>query len=137
MLTEAVADADYSGKAFMGVAGETIAFGKTVYLNLNDTRWYLTLANSEATSGKFVTMCVDVNGSTAGNPITLLKSGFVRKDALLSPTKGVVQYLSDTSAGDIQESKPSDPGHVQRRVGYGSMTAHTIYFEADMDVVIV
>jgi hypothetical protein len=79
-----------------GVAGETIAAGKAVYLASSTNKWMMADANSgtaEARDAK----AIAVTGSSNNQPIVCQRAGSLTLGATM--TAGTVYYLSDTPGG--------------------------------------
>ena len=126
------ADGDYSGITITGTAGDTIAFGETVYLKAADSEWYKTQADASATSGP-VAVGIAVSTGSDGNAMTILLYGQIRADAAFPAlTIGAPVYLSDDAAGDIIVAAPSDSGDFVRVVGH-ALTANEIVFAPSGD----
>lgn len=89
-----VAGADSS--VVSGVAGETIAAGKAVYISSSTKKYMLADSNSatvEARQAKGIAL----NGASLNQPISIHKSGDLTIGATL--TAGQAIYLSDTAGG--------------------------------------
>ena len=79
-----------------GVAGETIAAGKAIYLASATNKWMLADANSgtaEARDAKAIAL----SGSSNNQPIAYQNGGTLTLGATM--TAGLVYYLSDTPGG--------------------------------------
>ncbi len=79
-----------------GIAGETIAAGKGVYLSSATKRWMLADSNSATVEARKATG-IALNGASAGQPVAVHKSGDITIGAAL--TAGTSYYLSDTPGG--------------------------------------
>jgi hypothetical protein len=87
-----------------GFAGETIAAGKTVYLNATTNRWMLSDNNG---TGTRQVHGIALNGASAGQPVTVQKSGditigatvVVGQDYWLSGTPGGICPRADLTTG--------------------------------------
>lgn len=79
-----------------GTAGETIAAGKTVYLD-SATNKYLLADSNSATVAARSPDGVALNGASLNQPVAVLLSGPVTIGATLTP--GVAYYQSDTPGG--------------------------------------
>lgn len=125
------ADGKYCGITETGVAGETLAFGNLVYFKAADSRWWLTDANAEATSGP-VKMGFVVLAASAAGTTTILLFGKIRADSLFPTlTIGAPVYAS-TTAGAIQVAQPSGTDDVIRIIGYGN-SADEVYVTISND----
>jgi len=129
------ADGDYSGITITGTAGDTIAFGETIYLKAADSEWYKTDADATATAGA-VMVGIAVAASTDGNSIKILLYGQIRADAAFPDlTVGAPVYLGTTS-GDIVTTAPSGDGDVVKVVGH-ALTANEILFNPSPDWIVI
>lgn len=79
-----------------GHAGATITAGQAVYLDPADRRYKLADSNG-ATALIRTPRGIALNGASAGQPLTIQKSGSLTIGATL--TAGVTYYLSDTPGG--------------------------------------
>lgn len=124
-------DGRYSGICETGTAGETLAFGETVYLKAADSRWWKTDADSAATSGG-VKIAICVSSGTAGGTLTVLLLGKIRADSLFPTlTIGAPVFLSKT-AGLVTSTQPTGTDVVVRIVGFAN-TADEIYWNPSPD----
>lgn len=89
-----VAGADSS--AVTGVAGETIAAGKAVYLSSTTKKWMLADSNS-ATAEARKAKGISLNGASLNQPIAIHKAGDITIGGTL--VAGTAYYLSDTPGG--------------------------------------
>lgn len=114
------ADGTYCGIVEAGTAGATLAFGDVCYLAAADSRWELTDADAEATSGPVkIGICV-LAAAADGDPTTMLLFGKIRADAAFPTfTVSAPVYLSGT-AGDVTNTAPTATDSVTRIVGYGN-----------------
>lgn len=80
----------------LGLAGETITAGKPVYLASATNLWMLADSNSATAEARQAT-ALALTGSSAGQPIAVMRSGDVTLGAVL--TAGTAYYLSDTAGG--------------------------------------
>lgn len=124
---ELSADGKYSGFVETGVAGAALAFGNLIYLAVADSRWELTDASAEATSGGVkVGICVRA-AAADGDPTTILLFGKVRADAAFPTlTVGAPVYIGET-AGGIVVTAPPTSGAIVRILGYGN-TSDELHF---------
>ncbi|TBA38435.1 hypothetical protein [Rhizobium ruizarguesonis] len=79
-----------------GIAGETIAAGKAIYLAATTNRWMLADSNS-ATAEARQAKAIALNGASVGQPVSFQKSGDITIGAAL--VAGTAYYLSDTPGG--------------------------------------
>jgi hypothetical protein len=128
------ADGKYCGITEDGTAGATLAFGDLVYFSVTDSRWELTDADADSTSGAVkVGMCV-LAAAADGSATKILLYGKIRADAAFpSLTVGAPVYIS-TTAGDIQTAQPSGTDDVIRIIGYGN-TADELFFNPSNDYI--
>lgn len=126
------ADGTYSGIIEAGTAGATLAFGDLVYFSVTDSRWELTDADADSTSGAvMIGICVQAAAGD-GSATTILRWGKIRADANFPTlTVGAPAYVS-TTPGDIQVAQPSGTDDVIRIVGYG-ITADVLLFQPSND----
>lgn len=79
-----------------GIAGETIAQGKQVYLNSTSKKWMLAdsnAASAEARAAKGTAL----NAASLNQPLTVQKDGQITIGAVLTPN--LEYFLSDTPGG--------------------------------------
>lgn len=79
-----------------GIAGETIAQGKAVYLNSTTKKYMLADSNSATAEARQATG-IALNGASLNQPINVQRSGPITIGATLTP--GTAYYLSDTPGG--------------------------------------
>jgi hypothetical protein len=79
-----------------GVAGETIAAGKAVYLASATNKWMLA-DNNSGTAEAREAKAIALTGSSNNQPIRVQTGGTLTLGATM--TAGVVYYLSDTPGG--------------------------------------
>jgi len=77
-----------------GIAGETIAAGKTVYLNTTTNRWMLSDNNG---TGTRQVNGIALNAASVGQPISIQKSGDITIGATI--VAGQDYWLSGTPGG--------------------------------------
>lgn len=98
VITAASVIAGTNADRDVGTAGETITAGMALYLSSTTGRWMKADADSataEARSAKAIAL----NGASAGQPVSVQKSGDITIGATL--TAGVAYYLSGLAAGGI------------------------------------
>lgn len=95
-LTPANVIAGANSTAVTGVAGETIAAGKAVYLSSTTKKWMLADSNS-ATAEARQAKGIALNGASLNQPVAVHKSGDITIGGTL--TAGQAVYLSDTPGG--------------------------------------
>lgn len=125
------ADGKYCGITEAVTAGETVAFGNTVYFK-SDGKWWKTDADAEATAGP-VKVGIVVVGGNADATITIMHNGKIREDDW-NWTVGDELYLDTTTAGGLTATQPSGTDDVIRIVGY-AQTADSIWFEPSKDYI--
>jgi hypothetical protein len=125
------ADGTYSGICEAGTAGETLAFGESVYFKAADSRWWKTDADSATTSGG-VKVAICVSSGTAGGALTVLLFGKIRADSLFpTMTVGASVFLSQT-AGAITSTQPTGTDVVVRVAGFAN-TADELFWYPSPD----
>jgi hypothetical protein len=95
-ITAANVVAGANSSAVTGVSGETIAAGKSVYLNSTTKKWMLADSNSATAEARKATG-IALNGASLNQPIAVHKLGDITIGAAL--TAGTAYYLSDTPGG--------------------------------------
>lgn len=95
-LTPANVVAGADSSAVTGVAGETIAAGKAVYLSSTTKKWMLADSNS-ATAEARKAKGISLNGASLNQPIAVHKAGDITIGGTL--VAGTAYYLSDTPGG--------------------------------------
>lgn len=110
----------WSGIVESGTAGATLAFGDVCYFSASDSRWELTDADAEATSGPVkIGICV-LAAAADGDPTVMLLYGKIRADSAFPTfTVSAPVFLSGT-AGDLTNTAPTSTDSVTRIAGYGN-----------------
>lgn len=117
-------DNSYSGPIFSGLnGGATIAQWDVVYFD--GTAGEFLLADADG-SGTRLAFGLAVAATTDGNPISIIREGFIRNDAY-AWTPGARLYLS-TTAGAITATAPSTSGDTVKEVGL-AITADIIFVD--------
>lgn len=117
-------DNSYSGPIFSGLnGGATIAQWDVVYFD--GTAGEFLLADADG-SGTRLAFGLAVAATTDGNPISIIREGFIRNDAY-AWTPGARLYLS-TTAGAITATAPSASGDTVKEVGL-AITADIIFVD--------
>lgn len=132
--TAGSADGKYTGIAITGTAGEALAFGDVIVLDVTAGKWFKgSVSAAAAADGDLrggVGMCVLAAAGDASATKVLLM-GTCRADANFPAlTIGSVVYA--TTLGDITVTRPSTTDHVIKVLGY-ALTADEIYFCPSMD----
>jgi len=127
--SELTSDHDYSGLVCSGIAGETLAFGESVYY-ASDGRWKRTIATVEEQVAGHLALVV-ASGIEDGS-ITLLTLGFIRDDDWNWDTSSGL-WLATTS-GDLTESIPSVSGEFVVKAGWAH-AANIVWFKPDTTVI--
>lgn len=128
------ADGKYTGIAVTGTAGEALAFGDVIVLDVTAGKWFKGSVSAAAGADGDLRggtgMCVlAAAGDASATKILLM--GTCRADANFPAlTVGSVVYA--TTAGDITVTRPSTTDHVIKVLGY-ALTADEIYFNPSMD----
>ena len=128
------ADGKYSGITVAGTAGEALAFGDVIVLDVTAGKWFKgSVSAAAAADGDLrggTGMCVLAAAGDA-SATTVLLSGTCRADANFPAlTIGSVVYASTT--GDITSTRPSTTDHVIKVLGF-ALTADEIMFAPSMD----
>lgn len=128
------ADGKYSGIAVTGTAGEALAFGDVIVLDVTAGKWFKgsvsAAAGADGDLRGGVGMCVlAAAGDASATKILLM--GTCRADANFPAlTVGSVVYAS--TSGDITVTQPSTTDHIIKVLGY-ALTADEIYFCPSME----
>lgn len=120
------ADGKFCGITEAGTAGAALAFGVLVFLAAVDSRWELTDADSDATSGPVRIGMVVLAAAADGDPTVILTYGKIRADSKF-PALSIGPAYVGVNAGEIQSSQPSGTDDVIRIVGYAK-TADELFF---------
>lgn len=135
LATTLSADGDFSGITVEGTAGATLAFGDLCYFQAADSRWELTDADAESTSGPLLLGICVLAAAGDGSATRMLVYGKIRADANFPTlTIGAPAYVS-TTPGDIQTAQPSGTDDVIRIAGYG-ITADVLLFNPSNDWIV-
>src|SRR3989344_2042641 len=113
------ADGKYSGITVTGTAGEALAFGDVIVLDVTAGKWF---------KGS-VSAAVAADGDLRGGTGMCVLAAAGDASAL---TIGSVVYA--TTAGDITVTQPSTVDHIIKVLGY-ALTADEIYFNPSMDYI--
>lgn len=132
--TAGSADGKYTGIAIAGTAGEALAFGDVIVLDVTAGKWFKgSVSAAAAADGDLrggVGMCVLAAAGDASATKVLLM-GTCRADANFPAlTIGSVVYA--TTSGDITVTRPSTTDHVIKILGF-ALTADEIMFNPSMD----
>jgi len=121
-------DNTYSGLPITGInAGETIAFGQTVYYDTTALEWLL--ADADA-AGEAPCWGVAVSGAGDGEAIKILQRGII-SDTAWSWTAEQLVYLSDTPGAIATEAaKPATATDIVQPIGR-AITATKILLQVD------
>lgn len=123
------ADGKYSGIAVTGTAGEALAFGDVIVLDVTAGKWFKgSVSAAAAADGDLrgmVGMCVLAAAGDASATKILLQ-GLCRADANFPAlTIGAAVYA--TTTGDITLTQPTTTDPIIRVLGF-AMTADEVYF---------
>jgi hypothetical protein len=115
-----LADGEYAPEAVEpGVAGATLAFGDVVYKAAADSRYELTDADAESTSGPVKIGMVVIAAAADGDYTLILKRGRIRANSKFPTfTISAPAYLS-TTPGEVTVTQPSGTDDCIRIVGRG------------------
>lgn len=130
------ADGKYSGITIAATAGEALAFGDVLVLDVTAGKWFkASISAAAAADGDaraMMGMCVLAAAGDA-SATTVLLQGTCRADANFPAlTIGAAVYASTT--GDIVVTQPTTTDHVIRIVGF-ALTADEIYFSPSNDYI--
>jgi parallel beta-helix repeat protein len=125
-----VAGLDTDASIMVGTVGETVALGNLVFLN--SSGYFKTNAVS-TTKMPAVAMASQAN-STGGVCILLLQGYFT--NAAWSWTPGALLYASNTTAGGMTHTYPSNSGAQVEVVGY-AVSATQIYFDPQLIIITI
>jgi hypothetical protein len=130
------ADGKYSGITIAGTAGEALAFGDVIVLDVTAGQWFKgSVSAAAAADGDLrggTGMCV-LAAAGAASATTVLLMGTCRADANFPAlTVGSVVYA--TTAGDITVTQPSTTDHIIKVLGF-ALTADEIMFNPSMDYI--
>ena len=124
-----IADGHYSGLTTRARAGEALALFDVCYMKSDGKLWKAKADAAATMPGLYMAteaLAADAYG-------TFLVLGYAR-DNTWTWTGGGILYVSDTTAGAMTQTAPSDPGEQVQRLGI-AMTAHVVYFNPDLTVV--
>lgn len=130
------ADGKYSGITIAATAGEALAFGDVIVLDVTAGKWFKASVSAAAAADgdarAMMGMCVLAAAGDA-SATTVLLQGTCRADANFPAlTIGAAVYASTT--GDIVVTQPSTTDHVIRIVGF-ALTADEIFFSPSNDYI--
>jgi len=130
------ADGKYTGIAVTATAGEALAFGDVIVLDVTAGKWFKGSVSAAAGADGDLRggtgMCV-LAAAGADSATKVLLMGTCRADANFPAlTIGSVVYASTT--GDITVTQPSTTDHIIKVLGY-ALTADEIMFCPSMDYI--
>lgn len=130
------ADGKYSGITIAGTAGEALAFGDVIVLDVTAGKWFKGSVSAAAGADGDLRggtgMCVLAAAGDA-SATTVLLMGTCRADANFPAlTIGSVVYASTT--GDITVTQPTTTDHIIKVLGY-ALTADEIMFCPSMNYI--
>lgn len=128
------ADGKYSGLAITGTAGEALAFGDVIVLDVTAGKWFKASVSAAAGADGDLRggtgMCVLAAAGDA-SATKILLHGTCRADANFPAlTVGSVVYA--TTTGDITVTQPTTTDHIIKVLGF-ALTADEIMFCPSMD----
>lgn len=128
------ADGKYTGITVTGTAGEALAFGDVIVLDVTAGKWFKgdvsAAAGADGDLRGGTGMCV-LAAAGNGSATTILLAGICRADANFPAlTVGSVVYA--TTSGDITTTQPVTADHIIKVLGY-ALTADEIYFNPSAD----
>lgn len=119
-VTAANVIAASSAQTDNGVAGETIAAGKAVYLKAADGR--LWLAQCDGAAAEAVAVGIARHAATAGQPISYVKGGQINIGATTAKTTA---YMVSAAAGGVCPQADLSSGNYITYLGYATATDGT------------
>lgn len=130
------ADGKYTGLTIAGTAGEALAFGDVIVLDVTAGKWFKGSVSAAAGADGDLRggtgMCVLAAAGDA-SATTVLLHGTCRADANFPAlTIGSVVYA--TTSGDITVTRPSTTDHIIKVLGF-ALTADEILFNPSMDYI--
>lgn len=130
------ADGKYTGLTIGGTAGEALAFGDVIVLDVTAGKWFKGSVSAAAGADGDLRggtgMCVLAAAGDA-SATTILLHGTCRADANFPAlTIGSVVYA--TTSGDITVTRPSTTDHIIKVLGF-ALTADEILFNPSMDYI--
>ena len=128
------ADGKYTGITITGTAGEALAFGDVIVLDITAGKWFkgdiTAAAGADGDLRGGTGMCV-LAAAGDDSATTILLTGICRADANFPTlTVGSVVYASTT--GDITVTQPTTEDYIIKVLGY-ALTANEIYFNPSVD----
>ena len=118
----------YSGTIDTLTVGESVSFGQLLFHNLVDGKWYL--ATGGATAAELPVEAMSLGSATDGNPVTGIRTGYVRNDAWSWTVNGTrkMLYVSTATSGAITEDPATvTAGQYTQTIGTIN-SATTIFF---------
>lgn len=119
-------DHSYSGLTLTLIAGETVAFGDVVYMNWTDKKVKKAKADSSTT---VPAIGIALESKDDGEMCLVLILGYIRDDTWNFIAAEV--YLSDTVAGGVLSSAPSDVSDQVQILGF-AFHADKMFFNSSM-----
>lgn len=127
-------DHTYSGMTCAGVAGEELVFGKLIYLDDTNHRWWKCQADDEDTHGakRLLGMMITDDTIAAAGAILVLLLGFITDTGFSLSDFGAPIFISAATAGAITETAPTGTtGFIVRIIGHTHDDANTFFFNPD------
>lgn len=127
-------DHTYSGITCDGIAGEELVFGKLIYLDDTNHRWWKCQADDEDTHGakRLLGMMVTDDTIAAAGAILVLLLGFITDAGFTLSDFGAPIFISAATIGAITETAPTGTtGFIVRIIGHTHDDANTFYFNPD------
>lgn len=130
------ADGKYSGITIAATAGEALAFGDVIVLDVTAGKWLKgsvsAAAGADGDLRGMVGMCVLAAAADA-SPTTVLLQGTCRAD-LNFPVLTIGSVVYATTLGDITVTQPSTTDHIIKVLGF-ALTADEIFFNPSGDYI--
>lgn len=128
------ADGKYTGITVTGTAGEALAFGDVIVLDVTASKWFKgdvsVAAGADGDLRGGTGMCV-LAAAGDGSATTILLMGICRAD-INFPALTIGSVVYATTTGDITVTQPVTVNHIIKVLGY-AITADEIYFNPSPD----
>ena len=130
------ADGKYTGLTIAATAGEALAFGDVIVLDVTAGKWFKGSVSAAAGADGDLRggtgMCVLAAAGDA-SATTVLLNGTCRADSNF-PALTIGSVIYATTTGDITVTQPTTTDHIIKVLGY-ALTADEIYFNPSMDYI--
>jgi hypothetical protein len=112
-----------SGPQEVGIAGETITAGMSVYLKASDSRYWK--AQADGTAAEVDAVGITLHGSLAGQPLAIAKNGAVINIGGTTAA-GVFYYVGNTAGGVGLAGDLTSTNRVVQ-LGYATGTSGAVF----------